>query len=216
MGTDYSREHPLPASIRGQTLRCPSTSLMAAMASLSGQLVDSRAFEHQCQVTYETECFVRLRTGGVDSEIVKLALQSACHDRRSEGVKGGARDGHAADVPIRSLGHLRAPPWLGQSRFALDHILQRLGETQASSPQHYRACRRCQPQQKANRAVGLPSRACRKIASVSYGTGGKFPVLNAEGEPLTTIQLYIQFLIFLSRRCRVKCDRKARCRRLSA
>ena len=62
---------------------------MAVMASLSGQLVDCRAFENQCQVTYETERFVRLGTGGVNAEIVKLALQPACHGRRSEGVKGG-------------------------------------------------------------------------------------------------------------------------------
>ena len=43
-------------------------------------------------MTYETEGFVCPGTGGIDTEIVELPLQSARHDRRSEGSKIKTRD----------------------------------------------------------------------------------------------------------------------------
>lgn len=74
-----SREYELLASTVGRTLQYPWISLTGVKASLSGQLVDSRAFEIRCRGTYETEGFIRLGTGGVDAEIVELPLQSARH-----------------------------------------------------------------------------------------------------------------------------------------
>jgi hypothetical protein len=38
-------------------------------------------------MTYETEGFVCLGTGGIDAEIVELPLQPARHGCRSEGIK---------------------------------------------------------------------------------------------------------------------------------
>ena len=118
MRTNCLREHPLPASIVGRILRYPSTSLVAVRASLSRQLVDSRAFGSRCQATYKTEGFVRLGTGGVDAEIVELPLQPARHDRRSEGIKVGTRDGRAAGAPAA---HRLGVVMLGELfRFAFD------------------------------------------------------------------------------------------------